>query len=199
MKVGFVRITLIVTVFFMETIMAERKNYTEEEDRLKERYVNEIVNEFEVEMQEKFGLMCKGMGGSMPYDIKLIGVRFFVDRKITIDEARELEVRSTERLVEMVNACEKIRPFLIQYPWTHNGVEIAISSLKKDGSCYEDGVSFIFQAKGKLFYYGQREENSLGDEINEETYEEAKQIVDDGPSCLKPIEKKKGWLSWLGF
>jgi len=181
-------------------MMAEEKKYTEEEHRLKEKCVYEIVDVFAEEMDEKYNLSCYGVGGSMPYDIQQIGLRFSANRKISIEEARELQVRSTERLVEMINASEKIRPYLIEYPWPSSRIAIAISSLKHDGSCYENGVSFIFQAKQKLFYYGKREKSTLGSEILEETYVDAKKIVDNNPSCLKPVEKKKkSFLSWLGF
>jgi len=189
----------LISVLSFNFLSAEKK-YTEEEHRLKERCVYEIVNLFNKEVYEKYRLSCSGVGGSMPYDITKIGVRLDTNRKISIEEARELQVRSTERLVEMINASEKIRPYLIEYPWTSSRVEIAISSSKDDGSCYEDGVSFIFQAKEKLFYYGKQDEHSLGPKILEETYVDAKKIVDSNPSCLKPIEKKKkSFLSWLGF
>jgi len=180
----------LISVLSFNFVSAEKK-YTEEEDRIKERYVDEVLNTFAQEMEQKYQLYCYGIGGSMAYDVKDVGLRFSANRKISIEEARELQVRSTEQLVEMINASEKIRPYLIEYPWPSSRVEIAISSVKNDGSCYENGVSFIFQAKEKLFYYGKQDQHSLGPKILEETYVEAKKIVDSNPSCLKPIEKNK--------
>ena len=190
---------LLIAVFSFGSLTGERK-YTEEQDRIKERCVDEVLNIFVQEMEREYQLSCYAIGGSMPYDVKEVGFRFSADRKISIEEARELQVRSTERLVEMINESEKIRPYLIEYPWPSSRVAIAVSSSKDDGSCYEGGVSFIFQAREKLFYYGKQDEHSLGPKILEETYVEAKKIVDSNPSCLKPIEKKKkSFLSWLGF
>ena len=191
---------LLIAVFSFGSLTGERK-YTEEEDRIKERYVDEVLNSFAQEMDETYSLSCCGVGGSMPYDIKQIGIDFMVHQQVEIEEARELVVKATERLVEMVNASEKVRPYLIEYPWTYSRSHIMISFLKENGRKYPQGVSLIFQAKDQLFYYGPIEcENGLDPTIKEETYVEAKKIVDSNPSCLKPIEKKKkSFLSWLGF
>jgi hypothetical protein len=200
MKIWLVKLFLLIVMLISGGLMAERKDYTDKEHELKEHCVHELVDIFATEMEEKFGLYCSGVGGSMPWDIRKIGVRFCLQKETSIEEARELQVRATERFIEIINGSQKIRPYLIEYPWTHNGVEIAISFLKPDGFCYKNAVSLIFQAKGKLFYYGERGEDSLESEIKEETYEEAKQIVETSPSCLKSIEKKKkGWLSWIGL
>ena len=97
--------------------MAEEKNYSKKERAVINRSVNEVVDVLEKEMKEQFGLRCTGQGGSMPYDIQEISVRFVCRQQVTVEEARELEIRVTERFVEIINSHEAIRPFLRDYPW----------------------------------------------------------------------------------
>ncbi len=178
--------------------MAERKDYTEEEYALMSLSVHEIVDAFEKEMEEQFGLLCTGQGGSMPYDIQSVKVNFLTYKQLTIEESRELVVRATERFVELFNAHKVIRPYLRDYPWDHNRARVTISSHQENGKDYVQGISFVLQVKEQIFYYGpQKSRDEMGITIKEESYAEAKSIVNNSPSCLKPIEKKKKWFGWL--
>ncbi len=178
--------------------MAERKDYTEEEYNLMSRSVHEIVDAFEKEMEEQFGLLCTGQGGSMPYDIQSVKVNFLINRQVSIEEARELEIRATERFVEMFNAHKVIKPYLRDYPWDHNRARVTISFHQENGKDYSQGISFVLQVKEQIFYYGpQKSRDEMGPTIKEEPYAEAKSIVNSSPSCLKPIEKKKKRFGWL--
>jgi len=169
--------------------MDTEKQYTKEENILKERCVDEVVAIFQREMQEKFGLFCKGDGGSMPNDIQSIEVMFVLHRQVTIEEARELQVKATDRLVEIINAQETIRPHLREYPWDHTRADVTISFRDKTGRDYPEGVSYIFQAKQKMFYFGPEKYPNDIDHMKEEPYEEARRIVYTSPSCLKTPPK----------
>ncbi len=122
-------------------------------------YVHEISNEFVREMEKEYGLVCTGSGGSMPRDVEEITLFFHSYRKSTIPEARELLIKTTDRLIQKVNAHEKIRPFLHQYPFTRQGARVSIwFHNPKNGSYYLDGsVAFVCQAKGDLISYDRAE------------------------------------------
>ena len=180
--------------------MTVEKDYSKEERAILNRSVSEVVNMFEKEMKEQFGLRCTGQGGSMPYDIQKIGVDFVLHQQTTIEEARELEIRSTERFVEIVNTHEAIRPYLRDYPWDHNRARVMIAFRDLKGKDYPEGISLIFQAKNQIIYYGPEKFPNDIDSLKEEPYAEAKKIVESNPSCLKPIEKqekKKRWFDWF--
>src|SRR5271154_3345028 len=89
-----------------------------EEDAPYFKYVDEIVKDYLYEMQKDFGLVCAGRGGCMATRVESIDIFFDVYRKGSLEEARELFVKAQTRLVEKVNAHEKIRPFLKEYPFT---------------------------------------------------------------------------------
>ena len=182
-------------------VMAIEKDYSKEERTILNRSVGEVVDAFEKEMKEQYGLVCIGQGGGMPYDIEKIGVRFVYHRQVTIEEARELEIRSTERFVQIINAHETIRPYLRDYPWNHNRARVMIAFRDEYGTDYPEGIRLILQAKETVFYYGPKKfPKEVGVTIKEEPYAEAKEIVFSSPSCLKikPLEqKKKKWFNWF--
>ena len=72
-------------------VMAIEKDYSKEERAILNRSVGEVVDVFEKEMKEQYGLLCIGQGGGMPYDIEKIEVDFVYHHQVTIEEARELE------------------------------------------------------------------------------------------------------------
>jgi len=128
------------------------------EEAVHEKYADEIVNSFAREMQKEYGLICVGSGGRQSRDVETIMVSFNVYREITLEEARTLIVKAKERLVEKVNAHEKIRPFLREYPFTWRGADISLSFQKEDGSRYLDGsVAFVCSARGGRISYSKAE------------------------------------------
>ena len=190
-------LSFVCLLFSEGALMAGKKDYTQEEYFLMSRCVQEIVTVFKKEMEEQFGLSCTGRGGSMPYDIQEIGVDFIIHRQVSIEEARELEIKATERFVELINAHDVIRPYLRDYPWDHNRARVMIAFRAENGKNYPDGVRLILQAKEQVFYFGPKKSPNDIDHMKEESYAEAKSIVYSTPSCLKPIEKKKKWFGWL--
>ena len=86
-------------MLFITPLMSEEKEYSKEERKILNRSVGEVVDTLEKEMKEQFGLRCIGMGGGMPYDIQEIGLDFLLHQQISIEEARELEIRATERIL----------------------------------------------------------------------------------------------------
>ena len=179
--------------------MAEKKDYSKEERAIINRSVGEVVDALEKEMKEQYGLLCIGQGGGMPYDIEKIGVDFVCHQQVTIEEARELEIKATERFVEIINNHEAIRPYLRNYPWDHNRAVVTIAFYDDFGIDYPEGIRLILQARDKIVYFGPKKSLSDVEPIKREPYAEAKQIVNSSSSCLKPIEpkKKKKWFNWL--
>ncbi len=128
-----------------------------------EKYVDEIISSFAKDMNKEYGLVCVGSGGRMPHDVEEITIFFDAYRHATVEEARELFVNVTEKLIDKINSHEKIRPFLREYPITSRNADnistwcrahVYISFQKKDGSHYLDGsVASISQGKGGEIYY----------------------------------------------
>ncbi len=198
--VGRIKIILSICLLFSQLSIAEQKNYSKEELKIKHRSVAEVVYALKKEMKEQFGLICIGTGGGMPRDIEEIGVDFVLHQQTSIEEARELEIRATERFVEIINSHEAIKPYLRDYPWDHNRARVLIVFYDNQGKDYPEGVRLILQAHNQLIYYGpKRFPNDIA-HLKEESYDEAKKIVESNPSCLKPFiappKQKKRWFDW---
>jgi len=143
-----------------------------------ELYVDEVTAEFIQEIQKEYPLVCIGNGGSMPYDVETIKIMFLSHEKASIDKAREIEVKAIEKLINIVNAHKKIRPFLREYPFTNSRAEISISFTNKKLQPYADGlIARISQVHGQLLYRSYDPTIGRNVVLLKEPYEEAKQKV----------------------
>jgi hypothetical protein len=152
-----------------------------------EVFVDDIVRSFAKEMKKESGLVCIGDGGRMPYNVETIAVKFIAYQKASIDEARALEVKSTERLLQMINKHEKIRPYLKEYPFVSNRINVSISFYKPDNEYFLDGsVAIVSQVKG-IIYYDKVEPTTTKKYATEELVDLYKEPYEE---ALKIIEKK---------
>ena len=116
-------------------------------------YVVEIENAFIKEMEKKYKISCIGTGGSMPFNVEKMGVRFQSFERSSIEEARKMEVWGVQKFLELINSHPKIRPFLEEYPFTPKRVKVSISFRTKKGLQYTDGSpAFVFTANGRIYY-----------------------------------------------
>jgi len=155
-------------------------------------YADEIGTDFAKEMEEKFGLICNGDSGSMPDTVRSLGAHFQLFRRATTEEARLLQVLAVERLAEMVNNHAKLRPYLCEFPFPPSRIDVSIAFYSPNGYDLEDGnISLVFQARGKLFYCTQDAfTGHLIDKFNE-SFEEAKEIVEASPNINPCIHQEK--------
>jgi hypothetical protein len=168
---------LVIVMVFMELTV----NGKEDESPVYTQYVAEVTSSFLKEMNKEYGFECGASGGEMPYDVEEISVSLIAYQSATVEQARELEVKTTERFAQIINAHEKIRPFLREYPFPSGRASVSISfrNIKKKKATHSDAdVEFVFQARNKIFYQAHNPDNPyLGNNIRVEPYEEALKIV----------------------
>jgi hypothetical protein len=170
---------IILTLFMGLQASTKNDDADDDDSPIYTRYVAEITSAFIKEMHKKYGLYCGASGGSMPYDVEEITVQLVAYRSATIEQARELEVKATERFVQIINAHEKIRPFLREYPFPASRARITLSFEKKGDLFFADSeVEFVCHANNKLHYLAYDPDHPyVGKLIKEEPYEEALKIV----------------------
>ncbi len=155
---GFIKETCVRFLIFLFVVFNVDASIGEE--AIYEKYVDEIVNPFVRDVKNKYGLVCIASGGTMPRNVERISLRFNFYQKTSLEEARELIIKLKAELISRVNAHQKIRPFLKEYPFTWVGADIAISFYKpKTVSHYLDGsVAFVCSGKlGKEISYSKAE------------------------------------------
>jgi hypothetical protein len=127
--------------------------YANQDDKAYLKYEDEIVKQFKKEMRKKYKLECWADGGSMPDKVRSIRVYFNFPEKANVEQARKLEVIALERLSELINSHEKIRPYLAEYPFTTERLHLMISFEDENGRNRRDGsVCMVQQARNKLIY-----------------------------------------------
>jgi len=114
----------------------------------------------------------------MPHDVEEIVVNFNYHRTVNIEQARELEVLATEEFVSCINAHEKIRPFLREYPFTYERSKVTISFYDENfRTCADGSVVLVFQVKGNLYFFSEDSQTKKLETLLEEPYEKSLEIV----------------------
>jgi hypothetical protein len=144
------------------------------------KYAKNIMNPFISQSEKQYDLECIGTGGKFAYNVAGINIRFVAYRRGTIEEARRLEVNLIETLLTHINESIEIRPFLSQYPFVANNLDISISFQKKDDSNYSDGsVALSFLAKGNIYYCAEDPKTKKLVDLLVEPYPQAVKIVNN--------------------
>lgn len=148
------------------------------------KYVDEIVADFAKDMEKKYELHFYGSGGSMPTDVEKIEVLFISHQQSTVDDARKMEVNGIQSLLHRINAHEKLRPYLREYPFKADRVGLSISfRTETDDRPLDGSVASVFFARNKIFYRSaeiQIEEPTPLSYMNEKN-EVVKEFIGGGP------------------
>jgi hypothetical protein len=145
-----------------------------------EKYADEIIREFQKIACKEFGVEAVGSGGQMPFDVVSFDVGFWMRKKGTVEEARDLIVKLKEKLRVIINNHEKIRPYLREYPISIKNARASVSfpSQDKNGIFYDKSVTLAWVTNQQKIYY--RSNNPNTDQLEplfEESYEDAVKIV----------------------
>ncbi|MBI5346412.1 MAG: hypothetical protein HZB76_04650 [Chlamydiae bacterium] len=125
------------------------------------------------EIYQNKGLKFLGFGGGGPHDIKMLALSFKTYGKVNVDEARELLVYCVEQFLSNINSNEKIRPFLHNFPFTGNNIEIRIFFYNKnDAKVNPPYISYAVAIDGVVRFYIKNSFDKF-EKVSEETYEKA--------------------------
>ncbi|MCE5319105.1 MAG: hypothetical protein LLG04_17305 [Parachlamydia sp.] len=160
-------------------------------------YVQDLQIQFAHQMQKEVNLLCSGDTGRMHGKIEKIGFNFTAYRRASIEEARALQLYVIDKLVEAVNAHEKLRPYLDVYPFTYTRVSVSISfrspyGVYCDGSvvhslnCSELAVE---ENRNKLFYFSEDPYTGNRNDLFDEHYKEAVQRAAESPIPILKIHQ----------
>ncbi|MES2122637.1 MAG: hypothetical protein V4492_07680 [Chlamydiota bacterium] len=123
----------------------------------------------------------------MPHDVEQVDVYFSTSRKMTLDEAREIEVHLVTKLLQMINQHEQLRPFLREYPFTPERICVRVTGLDQNGKHFSDGsVAFVFLSRGRVFYDTYDVISGLED-FYDEPFVEAVKIVENSSDSKRGL------------
>ena len=145
------------------------------------RYVKlaaEITEKTAQKLKGKKNLYLIGTGGGMMNDIQMMAMSFHFYQEVDLKKARELVVYAVNEYLLDINNNEEIKPYLHEFPFTAQNVEIRIFIYKPDRSRLPpEKIYYIASINGVLEYHI-RDSNPY-QAIHEETYEEALKLVNN--------------------
>ncbi len=141
--------------------------------------VNEIYTNCAKWAHAKYKLQPYNVGASMVDDVEEVTVEFTFIGKVTIDQAREMFIECNEKLTQMVNEHEKIRPYLRDFPFSKKRIKIIIQFCDKNGVINTDGsTALVFIGKDdNVLYRSDAPYSQHFSDLFREPYEEALKIV----------------------
>lgn len=150
------------------------------------RYVklaHKITDETAEKLKKKKNLSPAGTGGSMMNDVKMMMMAFQFFEVVDMDAARELLVYSTEEYLTNINSNKELRPYLHNYPFTSENVEIVIYfSQPNRGDVPLGNIAVAAVGNGSIVYYTKCSGPQTLKEFYEEPYQDALKIVaSEGP------------------
>jgi hypothetical protein len=136
--------------------------------------VREVRLQAAQKLKAQYNLQPCGSGSQMMHEIKMIALSFNYYSPLTLDEARNLLLASTDELMNAVNNNVDIRQFLGNYPFLPKNIEIRIFLYNPDGSNPPEGsLSVISSINGILDYEIDNSKTGLFTHVLKETYVEA--------------------------
>lgn len=96
-------------------------------------YAHKLSDRFFNDYKTKHQLVQVSSGGGMKYSVDLVGCSYVGYRKVELSEARRLFVEGVESFCSIFNHDPIIRPYLQNFPFGHNNIELTLS--------FEDPVS----------------------------------------------------------
>ena len=159
-------------------LLTSSKFFDEKDVPIYCEYCSDISSVFIERAREKWGLLCEAIGGGYIDQVNHIILSFYKEDICTIEQARAIIVECNEEFVELINSHEPIRPYLSHYPYTKTGAKLSFSFVRPSETS-KKAVDHAFICREVIDYaYYDFEEKKLMD-MHEETYREAKKIVEN--------------------
>ncbi len=142
-----------------------------------------IAQDLRADMAKKLSKRHKmrviGISGGLADCVNVLGLRFEMTGPVTKERLREILVNCVEEFLAAINANERLRPFLKNFPFTSKEIEIIIFvSDKKGYEIFDPDIGVASAVNGKISYNTTDRANPYGykgDFI--ENYEEALEFV----------------------
>ncbi len=138
-----------------------------------------ILHPYMKQLRREKSLYLGGCGGSMMADVKMVGAYLVGFHELSVDAARELFVEINEELIARYNNNEQIRPFLHNYPFSIDNIEIHLAFEDEYRKIQSHGyVAGVFIGKNQEVYYeGYDHEKHSFYDLHSESYADAVAIV----------------------
>ena len=130
-------------------------------------------------LTKRYPMRIIGITGGLANSVNILGLSFQIKGPLSKERLREIIVDCVEEFLTPINANERLRPFLKNYPFTANEIEIEIYIVDETGRrLYDPEIMFAGESNGTLRYRTVDINDKLGfKSYFEEDYETAHKLV----------------------
>lgn len=137
-----------------------------------------VVEELAKNLTEEQGFYLEAISGRHFDDIENVYFDFTVEAKCNVSQVRKLYITVMDKILNRINSDKQLRPFLHEYPVTHEFVNLHLNFEEKGRPVPEEYVYMVSVANGTIFYTAR---NSIGGgrfvDLHKEPFKEAWDIV----------------------
>ena len=161
---------LFIATFFTSCDLAVNENACKKPDKYD--LANAVIAETAFQLQRDKNLIPFGTGRQIWDQIQMLSLTFICYKEMDIIDARELMMDASKVMSHIINSNEAIRPYLCEYPFNANHLDISIFFRKPNDEYNFGKLSICSMSEGKIRYDVR---NSRYDfkTVLYETYEEA--------------------------
>ena len=169
------------SVFLTSCDFSNVKKNSHVRDENYERIADGITAKIAQKMKKEKALQCIGTGGGMMSNIQRMAISFQFFHEVDLDEARELIVTTTSEYLKAINGSKEVRPYLENYPFGLENVEVMIWIKEPDGHDVPfDQIAQVTLARGMISYYSYKyDPGNSYQTLHRESYDEALKIVNE--------------------
>lgn len=139
---------------------------------------NGVISSYSQRLEKTKGLTLIGSGGSWTSDIRTIRLHFWTIQEFDIAKVRRLFIDSVEGLIREVNGKKEARPYLHNFPFTVDNIELIIGFLQTNQKHVTNGyVSLVFNISETIYYNVYNERTQQHEDLYKESFSEALNIV----------------------
>lgn len=121
-----------------------------------EEYVvisQQIRSDVAAKLVKRYNMKVIGITGGLADCVNVLGLSFQIRGPLTKERLREILVDCVEELLAPINANERLRPFLKNYPFTAEGIDIEIFVVDNTGvKVYHPEIMLAAAYEGILKY-----------------------------------------------
>ena len=140
---------------------------------------NEIISDVAATLTERHKMNVVAVTEGMADCVNVVGLSFQILGPLSKERLRKIVVDCVEEFLASINANEPLRPFLKNYPFTAEGIDIELFIVDANRRhVYFPEIMLAAQYRGKIKYRTIDKENELKYKSSEfEDYETALEIV----------------------
>jgi hypothetical protein len=170
------------TIFFSLIFLISIQSYLQASSESKHvKYAEKVMAKAAKFLAQKYGLTPIGNGGSMMKTVDILSLSFTLSHKLNQKKSRELIIACSEDFLAIINNDKNIRPYLKNYPFNFQNIELTIFIHDiNDRKIYDPDIGVVSLFQGSVWYKTYDPDKKYGYKSKiKEPFEDALRILNE--------------------